>query len=170
MKSPSHHFLFGNADWSLVVRGIPTLMKMASFFRRLSLAAICTALLAQPARAGNQTWTGGNATSGNWSNSDSWNGGNAPGSTSSTTSPDVATFNTAIANTWGNSALNPIVIDSATQNIGGITFSGAAGSYFIGSTSGNALTLSDGGTIQILSGIGAGLVETIQAPLTLAGN
>ena len=134
------------------------------------LAAICVVLFLQPAMAGNQTWTGGNATSGNWNTVGNWSGGAAPGSTSGTTSTDVATFNAAIANTWGNSTLNPIVIDSATQNIGGITFTDAAVAYFIGSTGGNGLTLSSGGTIQISALSNQWITETINAPLTLAGS
>ena len=105
--------------------------------------------IGQPLRAASQTWTGGSVVNGNWSTIGNWSGGAAPGSTSLTTSTDIATFNAAIANTWGNAAGNPIVIDSASQNISGITFTGAAGNYFIGSTGGNALKLTSGGTIQI---------------------
>ena len=107
---------------------------------------------------------------GNWSTVGNWSGGAAPGSTSLTTSADVATFNAAIANTWGNAVGNPILIDSATQNVGGLSFTGAAGNYFIGSTGGNALRLSAGGTIQILSGLTAtNAIQTINAPLALQG-
>lgn len=108
--------------------------------------------------AANQTWTGGSVANGNWSTGANWNGGAAPGATSGTTSTDVATFNAAIANTWGNASGNPVVIDSATQNLGGFTFTGAIGganngAFYIGATGGNTLLLSSGGTTQVTSGL-----------------
>jgi len=116
--------------------------------------------------AANQTWTGG-VTNANWSTTNNWVGGAAPGATSGTTNTDIATFNTAIANTWGLVG-SPILIDSATQNIGGINFDGAAGNYFIGTTGGNSLKLTSGGTIQILSTLtSTNAVETINAPLVI---
>ena len=91
-------------------------------------------------------------------------------STSGTGNTDIATFNAAIANTWGNAVGNPIVIDSATQNIGGISFGGATGNYFIGSTAGNSLLLSSGGTIQVLGSLTAtNAIATINAPLIIQG-
>ncbi len=137
----------------------------------LILAGSIAALLStQPLHAASQTWAGGSGANGNWSTGANWSGGAAPGSTSLTTSTDIATFNAAISNTWGNSAANPIVIDSATQNIRGITFGTAAGNYFIGTTGGNALRLSSGGTILMASGLtGTNVVETINAPLIIQG-
>ena len=101
-------------------------------------ALILAGSLATPlAQAASQTWDGGSGANGNWSTPLNWVGdAAAPGATSGTTNIDVATFNTAIANTWGNAVGNPIMIDSATQNIGGISFGGATGSYFIGTTGG----------------------------------
>jgi autotransporter-associated beta strand protein len=93
------------------------------------------------------------------------------GSTTTTTDPDTATFNAAISNTWGNTALNPVVINSATQNIKNISFDTSAGAYFIGSTGGNPLLLTTAGTIQILSTFGgSNTTETINAPLVFEGN
>ncbi len=107
---------------------------------------------------------------GNWSRNGNWSGGAPPGSTVLTNSTDVATFNAAITNTWGNAAGNPVVIDSPTQNIGGISFDTSAGNYFIGSSGGNALRLSSGGTIQILNALTAtNAIETINAPLVIQG-
>src|SRR5208282_1747479 len=73
----------------------------------------------QSALAASQTWNGASP-SGNWSNTANWAGGAAPGSTSGTTSTDIATFNTAVTSgTWGGSAGNPVVIDQSAQNIWG---------------------------------------------------
>ena len=133
------------------------------------MAALAAFLLTPSARAANQTWTGSGA-DGNWSTLLNWNGA-VPGSTAVTNNADTATFNAAIANTWGNAVGNPVVIDSATQNIGGISFTQAAGNYFLGSTVGNSLKLSSGGTIQILSGLtSTNAVETVNAPLSLYGS
>ncbi len=113
-------------------------------------------------------WTGSGPDA-NWSTLLNWNG-SVPGSTSVTNNSDTAVFNAAIANTCGNTAANPVVFDSTTQNIGSISFDGAAGNYFIGSTAGNALKLSSGGSIQILNTLTApGAVQTINAPLQIQG-
>ena len=137
-----------------------------------SIAALLTAgSLATPrAQAASQIWDGGSGANGNWSTLLNWVGdAAAPGATSGATNADVATFNAAIANTWGLVG-SPILFDSPTQNIGGISFGAAAGSYFIGTTGGNALLLSSGGTIQILGSLTAtNALETINAPLIIQG-
>ena len=137
-----------------------------------SIAALVTVgSLATPrAQAASQIWDGGSGANGNWSTLLNWVGDTAaPGATSGTTNIDIATFNAAIANTWGLVG-TPIIIDSATQNIGGINFDTAAGNYFIGTTGGNSLLLSSGGTIQILSTLTAtNAIETINAPLVIQG-
>ena len=137
-----------------------------------ALAALLTVITVSSLslQAANQTWDGGSTVNGNWSTILNWNGDvAAPGATSGTTNADVATFNAAIANTWGNAANNPIVITSGL-NISGISFTQAAGNYFIGSTGGNAIKLTNGGTLQILSGLTAtNAVETVNAPLALQG-
>ena len=136
---------------------------------RLILSGSVAALFIYGMHAANQTWNGGSATDGNWATSTNWLGGAAPGSTSITTSTDIATFNAAIAHTWGNSAANPVVID-ANRNVSGISFTTAAGNYFIGSTGGNTLLVSNGGAIQILSALTAtNAIETVNAPLQLQG-
>ena len=87
---------------------------------RILVGSIAALLAAHSAQAANQIWTGGSVVDGNWGtilNRD----GAVPGSTSILNSTDIATFNAAIANTWGLTG-TPIVIDSATQNIGGISF------------------------------------------------
>jgi len=121
------------------------------------------------ALAASETWSGSSSTDGNWSDTANWVGGAAPGSTTVTTNTDIATFNTAITNNWGLIG-TPIVIDQASQDIGGISFDTNAGNYYIGSTTGNSLLLTSGGTIQILSTYaGTNGVETINAPLVIEG-
>ena len=137
-----------------------------------SIAALITAgsLPTPRAQAADQIWDGGSGTNGNWSTLLNWVGDTAaPGATSGTTNADVATFNAAITNTWGLVG-TPIVLDSATLNLGGIRFDSAAGSYFIGTTGGNSLLLSSGGTIQSLGSLTAtNAIETINAPLVIQG-
>lgn len=135
----------------------------------LGVSAVFTVALTAPsAFAASQNWDGGSVTNGNWSNVDNWNGA-IPGATSGTTSTDIATFNAAIANTWGNASGNPIMVD-ANRNIGGFNFTLAAGKFFIGSTAGNAVLLSSGGTTQVNSGLTANTgVYTINAPLSIQG-
>ena len=137
---------------------------------RLAFPALILAgsLVTPFAQAASQTWDGDSAGNGNWSTITNWVGDPAaPGATSGTTNTDVATFNAAIAGGWGTVG-NPIVIDSATQNIGGISFGGATGNYFIGTTGGNSLLLSSGGTIQILNTLTAtNAIETINASLVI---
>jgi autotransporter-associated beta strand protein len=144
--------------------------------KRLALVAITASMVvaAPSAQAATGTWTGGSTTDGNWSDSLNWLSGFVPGSTSVLNNGDTALFNSAIAapGNWGNSAVNPVVIDQSTQNIGSITFDAAAGAYFIGSTSGpNSLLLSSGGAINLgttaTSFTGTGTAETINAPLVL---
>ncbi len=130
----------------------------------LALLALLGQLLAplRAAHAVDQTWTG-SADGTTWSSGGNWFGLAAPGSTSSTTNADTATFNS----TPGSA----IYIDQSNQNIGGIGFDGAAGAFTIGSlgaNGGNPLLLSSGGTIQITSGFtGTGTTQTINAPLVL---
>ena len=104
-----------------------------------------------------------------WSTSTNWASGAVPGATLGTSNTDVATFSTPLG-TFGTS-LNPIIIDSATQNIGGITFTGAAGNFTIGSALlSNSLYLTSGGMIQINSSLTAtNAIETINAPLVISG-
>ncbi|MCE9555114.1 MAG: autotransporter-associated beta strand repeat-containing protein [Planctomycetes bacterium] len=134
----------------------------------MALCEIGSLMLPVQVQAASQNWTGGSVVDGNWSTTANWSGGAAPGSTAVLTNTDVATFNAAIANTWGNAVGNSVVLDSATQNIGGISFTTSSGNYFIGSTGGNTLKLTSGGTLQILAGLTAtNAVETINAPLSI---
>jgi autotransporter-associated beta strand protein len=144
-----------------------TTIRLRSFHRTITLllaGCIASYFSLNSAQAANQNWDGGSVLDGNWSTIANW-GSDVPGATAGTTNTDTATFAAAIANTWGDSALNPIVID-ADRNIKSITFSGSSGSYFVGSTGGNALLLTSGGTIQ---NIASNKVVTIDAPLVIQG-
>jgi len=142
-----------------------------SIHRILPLAACVFAgsFITYSAHAANQIWDGGGADA-NWSTVNNWDGNSAaPGSIASTTNTDVATFNAAIANTWG-AVGSPIVIDSTTQNLGGISFGTLADNYYIGTTAGNSLLLSSGGTTQILGSLSStNALETINSPLVIEG-
>lgn len=131
-----------------------------------ALAAAAVLLFGPSAQAADQTWNGGSVGNGNWGTGVNWVGGAAPGSTAATNNQDVATFNGPIANTWGATSGNPIVIDSATQNIGSINFDTNAGNYFLGSTGGNTLRLTTGNKIELLSTLlGSNKTITINTPL-----
>lgn len=123
-----------------------------------------------PAHGASQVWDGGSMADSLWSTAQNWLGDpTPPGGVGTTTNVDVATFSAAIANTWGDSALNAIGVD-LDRNLGGISFTGNSGSYFIGATGGNALKLSNGGTIQILQALtAANAFATINAPLQIQG-
>lgn len=124
------------------------------------------------AHAADAIWTGNSALNGNWGTGANWLGGIAPGATSGLNSQDMAWFINPIANGWGSTAGVPVVIDAPAQNVGGLSFSGNAAPYFIGTTAGNSLFLTSGGTTQIgvLTNGLTGVTETIAAPLVLAGN
>src|SRR5262249_16005897 len=84
-----------------------------------AILAISKLLVAARSHPPSATSNDGSATDGNWTDGSNWVGGAAPGDTSGgTTSADVATFNAAIAHTWGNAAANPVVIDSPSEIIG----------------------------------------------------
>lgn len=129
------------------------------------------AVLTTQAWASDQVWSG-KGPNGRWSAGANWQGGVAPGSTSGTSSADMATFNSPIASTWGKSESNPIVIDSSVQNIGGINFDKASGNYFIGANSpgANSLLLTSGGAIQMLATLASANAKiTINAPIVIEG-
>lgn len=88
--------------------------------------------------------------------------GTFPGATAGLTNGDTATFT-------GASTQLSITINSATLNIKSITFSGASEpAYTIGTTGGNSLLLTSGGSISIASNVtGASITNTVNAPLVL---
>jgi autotransporter-associated beta strand protein len=137
-----------------------------SFFPTLILAGSLAASLAQ---AADEIWSGSGADA-EWSSVGNWVSGlTTPGAISGTTSPDIATFNSGVINTWGGTVGNPILI-TPNLNLSGINFGSEAGSYFIGSTSGSPLLLTSGGSIQIFNTLTtAGVTETVNAPLIIQG-
>ena len=143
-------------------------------FARMCMAAALALMAAETAWGSSQSWTGSSTVNGNWSTGGAggnWGVNAAPGATTGLTSADLATFSTAISNSWGSSAGNPVVVD-ANRNIKSITFNanGASlGNFFIGSVGGNALLLTSAGTIQINNGTNANPTETVNAPLVVEG-
>jgi autotransporter-associated beta strand protein len=122
----------------------------------------CATLGGIPTRvqAASETWSA-TAANGAWETGANWVSGNAPGANSGTASPDVATFKT------GSTALT--ILPDLGRNIFGITFdTSAVGAYVIGATGGNALLLSDGGTIQNTTAVNTN--QTFLAPLAFQGS
>ncbi len=127
--------------------------------KKLAFSALAAlAISAIPAHAADATW--GANTTGNWTLGSNWSPTTAPGATSGLTNTDNATFSNAAGGT--------ITIDSATQNIGSLLFSGTPAAYIIGSSganAGNSLLLSSGGTINVTSSNAVN--QTVNAPLVL---
>ncbi|HEX4086020.1 MAG TPA: autotransporter-associated beta strand repeat-containing protein [Chthoniobacteraceae bacterium] len=125
--------------------------------------------MSQSVQAASVTWLNSGSTDGNWTDGTNWVNGAAPGSTAGTSNTDTAIFNTAVG-TYGTS-LSPVVIDSASENIKNITFTGTTGNYYIGSTSGNPLYLTAGGAISLtaLASAVSNVQININAPLVIEG-
>lgn len=132
-------------------------------------AAVTVAMLslAGLAKGASGTWSG--VTDGLWSsaNGTNWSVTPSPGATTGTTNGDTATFNSA-----GNS--NTTIAIDAGRNIKSLLFDTAAADYALGSAganSGNAPTLTSGGSITLASTLtGTNVIETFNAPLVLAGS
>lgn len=143
----------------------------------LALAGSITALLSLPStHAASATWNL-NPTNGNWipgSSDINWSSGAGafPGSATLLNSTDVATF--------GSSSVTTINLNSASLDILGITFGGSSSgtsataplsAFTIGSTSGNSLFLTGGGSIALVADTSStGITESVDAPLVLEGN
>ena len=97
------------------------------------------------------TWTG---VSGNdWSGASNWSAGK-PGSA------DTALFNSNISSVTNSSGVD--------QSVSSITFDTGAGSITIGSTGGNKLLLTSGGSITMANTLTTtGLIETVNSPLVI---
>ena len=103
-------------------------------------------------------WTGTASTS--WSNPNNWSGA-VPGAVGGTTNADTALFNQSAPN-------SPLVID-AGRNIKAIIFdTTAVPSLIVGTTGGNALVLSAGGTIQTMATVVN--AQIFNCPLVLEGD
>ncbi len=104
-------------------------------------------------------WTGANGTS--WSVAGNWSGV-VPGATTGTTNTDTASFIQSAAN-------SPLVIDTGGRNVQNIVFTTANVSPMtIGTTSGPALLLTSGGSIQTTSSVVN--PQIVNAPLLLEGS
>src|ERR1700760_4054246 len=135
---------------------------MKRFFILLSL--IAAGLSGVPATA--STWTGGS--NANWSNGGNWSGGvpGASGLALFSSGPLNGTTTPLVIDTTGLKVLT-VNFDSSAFNAGATSNTG----YTIGTTGGNALTLSTSGTISLLNTFnGLGVTEAINAPLVLSGN
>jgi autotransporter-associated beta strand protein len=123
------------------------------------VVSIAAFLLAPAANAQSSTWT--STTSSSWNSTGNWANSTIPGSTSSTTDTDTATFNIA-----GTGAI-AVTVDTG-RNLQNISFDTAAGSYTF---SGGSLLLTSGGTLSILStATSTGATESFATPITLEGN
>jgi autotransporter-associated beta strand protein len=111
-------------------------------------------------QAASETWSA-TAADGAWETGANWVSGNAPGATSGTASTDIATFKT------GSTCLT--VLPDTGRNLLGITFdTGSVGAFTIGTLTGNALLLSNGGSIQNTAAVNTS--QTVNAPLALQGD
>ncbi len=103
-------------------------------------------------------WTGGAGTT-NWATAGNWSG-KVPGATSGTTNTDTATFNQAVT-------FSPLTIDSG-RNLQSLTFdTGNVSSITVGTTTGNALLLTNGGFVVSTASVTN--PQIINAPLVLEG-
>jgi autotransporter-associated beta strand protein len=96
---------------------------------------------------------------GRWQNTANWSGGPPPGANDGgTASPQTALFNAASSTTT--------IVPDANRNVLNLTFdTAAAWAYTIGSTGGNALLLSSGGSVQTTGTLANR--QNVNAPLVL---
>jgi autotransporter-associated beta strand protein len=100
-----------------------------------------------------------NPGSNDWAAGSNWSDNTSPGATAGATSEDAAVFNGA--------GTTLVVTPDAGRNVKNIAFDTAsAGAYVIGTTGGNPLTLTSGGTIQTTSAVAAS--QNVNAPLLIA--
>lgn len=126
--------------------------------RKLAMLAAAVVGLSGIAHAASGTWNGTNSTT--WSDLGNWTTA-VPGATSGTTNADIATFNAA--------PTNSVPVVDANRNLKSITFDTATvGALTLGTTGGNPLLLTSGGTIKntnlVLNPI------TVNAPLNIYGS
>ena len=132
------------------------MMRVASTMLAMTLGLLAAA----PVSANSAAWAT-NAASGDWGIGANWIGGSAPGATSGLASPDVAIFS--------NASPMQAIVPEASRNIAGILFTNAAcGVYTNGTTTGNKLLLSSGGSIAMAVVVNSN--QVINAPLELEGD
>lgn len=156
-----HATLAGSLHDSMMHRSKGTLALVAAM-------AAMSLWSARPAQAAPATWNA-TPTDGNWVASggeNNWSTGvnTYPGSTSVLTNTDTATFNNV-------SSTTAVTINNSKLNVKSLLFDGGASAYTIGSTGGNPLLLTNGGSIALgttaTSFTGTNTAETINAPLVL---
>ena len=113
--------------------------------------------------AASGTWSSTAAT-GAWQTAMNWVSQIVPGAASgTTTNTDTATFNSGSTTTS--------IVPDLNRNLENIIFDTLASAYTIGTTGGNALSLTSEGEVQIASTFaGSNITESIDAPITLGGN
>ena len=138
----------------------PTFLGLAGRLEGVAslLGMLALGLIVTPAQsyAATVTWTG--ATGSDWNTVSNW----------STTTTKPATADTALFNTTLGSVANA----TADQTVTSISFDTnagtASGTFTLGTTGGNKITLSNSGTIQILSTLsGTGKTITVNSPIVL---
>ncbi|MES2920672.1 MAG: autotransporter-associated beta strand repeat-containing protein [Verrucomicrobiota bacterium] len=132
------------------------------------ITVACSVLAANSASAASQTWDGDSGVDASWATITNWVGGAAPGSIT-TTSNDVATFNSALFGGNVGGAANPVVVDP-NRRIGSILFTTASvGPYVIGATGGNLLQLSaqNAGTNSVSIAADVTTSQTLAGPLDM---
>lgn len=120
---------------------------------RLSSGAVLACVVCSFLSAGTVTWTG--ASGGDWDTDANWDSGSKP------TGADTVIF---------NSNISSVTNSASDQTVTHIRFdSTSVGSVTIGSTTGNSITLNNGGQIAILNTVTTpSLTETINSPIILA--
>ncbi|MFA7345823.1 MAG: hypothetical protein WC003_16100 [Terrimicrobiaceae bacterium] len=154
-----NHIIPSSDPLNSLNRKTPSL-KLSLCIKSIGLV-LAIAAMPQAALATSQIWDGGSLTDGDWSTAINWSEDTTPPSNNQS-----ATFNAAIANTWGNSAANPITLNAA-RVVRFISVTGSSDSYFIGTSGGNALTMAasgaNGGLWQMDSSLATSPVFTIRS-------
>ncbi len=114
-------------------------------------------------------WNGtGVVGTGSWADTHNWTGGVVPGKIAANAAAATNT-DTVLFDTYNST--NPAPVVDAGRNVQSITFDNTlgnlTGSITLGTTTGNPLLLTSGGTIQTTGSVT--LPQTVNAPLVLAG-
>lgn len=160
MRAPTRSPAHSNANNQRLTPSlcVPFYVRLLSYWF-ICLAAVLAMSLQPTSRAANATWKTAPA-DGTFSNGNNWSTGSAPGSTSTTTNTDVATFN--------DSNITAITVD-ANRNLKTITFDLAASAYTFSSGS---FRLTSAGAITLASTFSgsANTVETFNTSILLLAN
>jgi len=125
--------------------------------RKIVLSVLLLAGFCFSVQAANSSWT--NDAAGTWTNAANWDNG-VPGISDGTNSTDVATFG------LNNTANRTITVDT-NRNIGGMVFSGTAGTNI--TLSGGSLKLSNGGSL-VFGRTRNDISDTISSAIVIQGD